>query len=170
MTKMYISGIKHDSIVDGQGLRNVIFVSGCWWSCKGCHNPITHNPEYGKQMTIDEIIDDVYSDNNDITISGGDALTYQLSETIELLQKLKKIRPLINIWLYTGYKWDELIVDLNIVKALQYIDVLVDGRYVESQKDENLIFKGSLNQNVIMVQKTLETGRIVLWESAENIL
>lgn len=170
MTKMYISGIKHDSIVDGQGLRNVIFVSGCWWSCKGCHNLSTHDPKHGKEMTIDEIIDDVYSDNNDITISGGDSLTYQLSRTIELLKKLKQIRPSVNIWLYTGYQWDELISDSNIVKALQYIDVLVDGRYVKSQKNEDLIFKGSFNQNIIMVQESLAVGHIVLWESPEIML
>ncbi len=163
MTKMYISGIKHDSIVDGQGIRNVIFVSGCWWSCKGCHNPDTHDPMYGNQMTIDDIVKDVYSDNNDITISGGDALTYQLDATVNLLKRLKQIRHTVNIWLYTGYAWNDLLVNPDLIKALQYIDVLVDGRYIESQKDSDLWFRGSVNQNIINVQKSLEIGQVVLW-------
>lgn len=168
MTKIYISGIKHDSIVDGYGIRNVIFVSGCWWSCKGCHNPDTHDPMHGNQMTIDDVIKDVYSDDNDITISGGDTLTYQLDATINLLERLRQIRSNVNIWLYTGYTWNELISNSDAVRALQYIDVLVDGRYVESQKDSDLWFRGSSNQNVIDVQKSLEANQIVQWHENNN--
>ena len=165
MYEMYISGIKHDSIVDGDGLRNVIFVSGCWWFCKNCHNPDTHNPYNGTKMPVDDIVKDVLSDNNDITISGGDSLTYQLKETILLLKKLKESRPNLNIWLYTGYNWNQIIKNQLIVEALNYIDVIVDGKFIDKLKNPDLIFRGSYNQRIIDVKESLKKGSIVLWKA-----
>lgn len=161
--KMYISGIKHDSIVDGEGFRNVIFISGCSWHCPQCHNPQTHNPTNGKLMTIDEIVLNVYADNNDITLSGGDPLDFQFIKTFELLKALKEKRPNVNIWCYTGYTWEQLRMTEK-EKALQYIDVLVDGRYEKDKRDIGLQFKGSSNQRIIDVKTSLANDEIVLWK------
>lgn len=161
MCNIYISGIKHDSIVDGDGLRNVIFVSGCWWSCKGCHNPTTHKTANGTLMTIDDVIRDVLSDRNDITLSGGDPLTYQIKATTNLLKALKQERPTVNIWCYTGYTWEELIKLPEAREALNYIDVLVDGRYEADKRDLDLLFRGSSNQRIIDVKKSLANNRII---------
>lgn len=162
MSEIYISGIKHDSIVDGEGLRNVIFVSGCWWSCKGCHNPTTHNVINGTKMEITNVVDDITSDDNDITLSGGDSLTYQIDSTIELLYQIKSKRPQINIWCYTGYKWEEMIDNPKIRIALNYIDVIVDGKFIEDLKDSDLIFRGSSNQRIINVKESLTKNKAVL--------
>ena len=164
MRDMYISGIKHDSIVDGDGLRNVIFVSGCWWFCKNCHNPQTHNPYNGIKMSIEDIVNNVLSDDNDITLSGGDPLSYQLDKTISLLKRLKEKKPQINIWLYTGYTWNQMVKDSSICKVLPYINVVVDGKFIDKLKDPKLAFKGSHNQRIIDVQKSILFDRVVLWE------
>ena len=164
MSEIYISGIKHDSIVDGEGLRNVIFVSGCWWSCKGCHNPTTHNVTNGTKMKIKDVVNEVLSDDNDITLSGGDSLTYQIDSTIELLCQIKSKRPQINIWCYTGYKWEEMINIPKIRMALNYIDVIVDGKFIEELKDLDLIFRGSSNQRIIDVKESLMLNEIILYQ------
>lgn len=161
MCNIYISGIKHDSIVDGDGLRNVIFVSGCWWSCKDCHNPTTHKTANGTLMTIDDVVRDVLSDSNDITLSGGDPLTYQIIATTNLLKALRQARPTVNIWCYTGYTWEELIKLPEAREALNYIDVLVDGRYEADKRDLDLLFRGSSNQRIIDVKESIMQNRIV---------
>lgn len=161
---IYISGIKHDSIVDGDSLRNVIFISGCWWSCEGCHNPSTHNPLGGAKMSITEVVKDVLSDDNDITLSGGDPLTYQINSTIELLKQIKNKKADVNIWCYTGYKWEDMINVPKIQTALKYIDVIVDGKYISSLKSDNMRFKGSVNQRIIAVKQSLNENKVVLWD------
>lgn len=160
---IYISGIKHDSIVDGNSLRNVIFISGCWWSCEGCHNPTTHDPLNGTKMSIDEVAKDVLSDDNDITLSGGDPLTYQIDGTIELLKQIKKEKENVNIWCYTGYEWENMVKIPKIQTALKYIDVVVDGKYISSLKGNNMRFKGSHNQRIIDVKQSIKENTIVLW-------
>lgn len=162
ISEIYISGIKHDSIVDGDGLRNVIFVSGCWWSCKDCHNPTTHIITNGTKMKIEDVVNDVLSDDNDITLSGGDSLTYQIDSTIELLYQIKSKRPNINIWCYTGYEWETMINIPKIKIALQYIDVVVDGKFIEELKDSDLLFRGSSNQRIINVKESLIQNKVVL--------
>ena len=159
MTKLYISDIYHDSIVDGEGFRNVVFVSGCWWNCPQCHNPSTHSKTNGKLMSIEEIINDLFFDNNDITLSGGDPLTYQLKETTELVKEIKKRRPSINIWCYTGYKYE----DIRHFEILKYIDILVDGKFKIEQKNLSLLFRGSANQRIIDVQDSLVKNKTILW-------
>lgn len=163
MCDIYISGIKHDSIVDGDGLRNVIFISGCWWSCVDCHNPSTHNPSNGKKMTVKEVIDDVYSDDNDITLSGGDPLTYQIDNTICLVKELKRARPNVNIWCYTGYLWENMIKIPKIQEILNYINVVVDGKFELVHKNKDLPFRGSSNQRIINVRDSLQNKEVVLW-------
>lgn len=164
---LYISGIKHDSIVDGDGFRNIIFISGCPWHCYQCHNPTTHDMYNGTKMTIDEIVENVYSDNNDITLSGGDPLTYQIEQVVKLLKRLKQERPLVNIWVYTGWEWEQLLSNSEtgtyITEALKYIDVLVDGKFIYEKRNLDLLFRGSSNQRLIDVQQSLKENKVVLY-------
>lgn len=152
---MNISGIVYDSVVDGEGIRNVIFVSGCLHKCKGCHNPQTWDFNYGYEFTqeIQNKFIEKCKENpllNGITVSGGDPI-YSSKELIPFLKKYKKENPAHTIWLYTGFKWEE-IKDNEILKL---IDVLVDGKYIEKYKDVTLAFRGSSNQRIISLKEEI---------------
>lgn len=160
---MKILDIVHDSIVDGIGLRIVIFFSGCPHKCKGCHNPQSWNINNGHYYTINEVINEIKSNKiiQGITFSGGEPFYQQINEIIELAKILKNMN--YNIWAYSGYSFEKIIKDKNKFKLLQYIDVLVDGKYIEEQRDLTLKFKGSLNQRIIDVQQSLKQNKIILW-------
>lgn len=150
---MNISGIVYDSVVDGEGLRNTIFVSGCLHHCKGCHNPQTWDFNHGYEFTEkkqNEFIEICKSNPmlNGITISGGDPI-YSSKELIPFLKKYKKENPTHTVWLYTGFKYEEIKNN----KILQLIDVLVDGEFIEELKDTTLAFRGSSNQRIIDIKK-----------------
>lgn len=163
--EIFISGIQYDSCVNGVGFRDVIYISGCWHECrKYCHNKETHSKDSGVKYTIQNLINEINSkSSNDITISGGDGLTYQIMETYELIKELKLYNNK-NIWVYTGYKFEELLSDLNPIRqeVLKYIDVLVDGKFNPDYKDESCVFKGDLTQRIIDVQKSLKENKIIL--------
>lgn len=171
MDKIYISGIQYDSCVNGVGFRDVIYVSGCWHKCKiYCHNKESHNVKNGSQYNIYDLINDITSkSSNDITISGGDGLTYQIKETYKLVRELK-LKYNKNIWLYTGYKYEELISDDNPIRQeiLKYIDVLVDGNFNPKYKDDSCIFKGDLSQRIIDVKKSLKENKVVIFKIKED--
>lgn len=159
---MNISGVVYDSVVDGEGLRNTIFVSGCLHRCKNCHNPQTWNFNYGYEFTKelqDEFIIKCKENPilDGITISGGDPI-YNYRELIPFLKKYKKENPIHTIWLYTGFKYE----DIKDNEILKLIDVLVDEEYVEDLKDSTLAFRGSSNQRIIDVQKSLKENKVVL--------
>lgn len=163
---IYISGIQYDNTVSGDYFRNVCYISGCWWNCYLCHNPETHNPEYGKKYNLHELAEELCKDDNEITLSGGDNLTYQLDSTLELV-KILKIKYKKNIWLYTGFEYEEILNDKNPKRreVLNYIDVLVDGRFDYLKADSNLAFKGSFNQRIIDVPSSLKEEIVILWEA-----
>ena len=148
--KIRIAGIKQDSIVDGEGFRDVVFVSGCWWLCPSCHNPETHDKNYGELLEIKEVVNTLLENGNQITISGGDPLTYQLKETYELLCQIKTRNPNINIWLYTGFKLEDILNGDNDLRkeTIAMCDVVVDGQFLEELKNINLLFRGSSNQQI----------------------
>jgi anaerobic ribonucleoside-triphosphate reductase activating protein len=159
---MNISGIVYDSVVDGEGLRNTIFVSGCFHFCKNCHNPQTWDFNYGYEFTEDlqdEFIEKCKENIllNGITISGGDPI-YSYRELIPFLKKYKKKNPTHDIWLYTGFKYE----GIKNNEILKLIDVLVDGEYIEELKDSTLSFRGSSNQRIIDVQKSLKENKVIL--------
>lgn len=162
---MYLSGINYESLVDGEGIRCTIFVSGCLHNCYQCHSPQTHNFKYGKQVTED-LIQSINKEINKrtflngITLSGGDCM-YSPQETLELISKIKI--PNNNIWCYTGFTIEELLGNPYQLKLLKKIDVLVDGMFDYKKRDITLKFKGSSNQRIIDVKKTLEQNKIVLW-------
>jgi anaerobic ribonucleoside-triphosphate reductase activating protein len=158
---MRLAGIVRDSIVDGEGIRDVIFFQGCSHRCKGCHNPHTWNYEGGEHRFLADVVRELSESSNDVTISGGEPLD-QADSLIELVKELKKQGK--NIWMYTGNTVDPT-KRIYYVLA-RYIDVVVDGKFVEELKDPNLRFVGSSNQRVIDLPKSVEERKIVLWEES----
>ena len=152
-------------MLNGDGLRVVLWVSGCSHNCKGCHNPITHDPNDGlifDDIALNELILALSPDFIEgLTLSGGDPLfPGNRDEILALCKKVKEIFPNKNIWLYTGYLYEE-ICDLEI---LDYIDVLLDGPFKMEFLSPNKKWVGSSNQRVIDVKETKRNKKIVLKE------
>lgn len=158
-----ILNIDTDCTDNGVGIRTVIYVAGCIHACKNCHNKISWKKNAGIPMSFDKVIEKIM-DNPiaDVTISGGDPLTLQYEKTLSLLCLIKE-RTSKNIWLYTGFTIEEIIEEKR--DLLEMIDVLVDGPYIEEQKDLQLQFRGSSNQRIIDVKQTLKSNSIVLWRN-----
>lgn len=157
------SQILFDSIVDGPGLRAVVFFQGCSHNCPSCQNPQTHSFNGGFESDTNNIINKILSNSmqTGVTFSGGDPF-FQYKGVTEIAKILKEQN--INIWCYTGFKFEELIKKQEYKNLLQYINVLVDGPYIESLKSYDLKFKGSSNQRIIDIQKSLKENKIILWE------
>lgn len=161
---MKYHNITHDDMKNGDGLRVVLWVSGCSHHCKGCQNPCTWDPNDGldfddnaKKEIFDELDNDYISG---ITLSGGDPL---FKSNIESISKLiceirAKYGSSKSIWLYTGYKWE----DIKSLGLIEMIDVLVDGEFEEDKLDNTLLWKGSSNQRVIDVKKSLKEKSVIL--------
>lgn len=167
---MRIHNITKDDMLNGDGLRVVLWVSGCSHHCKGCQNPITWDPDDGEEFTLanlKEIFSELDKDYvSGITFSGGDPFHPANRDEIDMLISLIRDRygGSKTIWLYTGYTAEEIIEDNELYCMMDQIDVLVEGRYIEALRDVSLHWRGSSNQRVIDVQKTLEFGDIVLWD------
>lgn len=153
-----------DSIVDGPGLRAVVWTQGCPHKCKGCHNPQTHDLNGGFEVDVDKLIDKISKLRlqKGITISGGEPFI-QTMQLIPIVRYIKENTGL-DIWVYTGFQYEELIKNDKNIEFIRYIDVLVDGKFDENKKDINLKFRGSSNQRIIDVQETIRSSSIVLWE------
>ncbi|HEY4599957.1 MAG TPA: anaerobic ribonucleoside-triphosphate reductase activating protein [Cerasibacillus sp.] len=146
---MKVMNIIHDSVVDGEGLRTVIFFAGCPHQCLGCHNPSSWKMTNGKNMSVDDILQEV-ADNplTDVTFSGGEPMI-QAKELVKLAKEIKKLDK--NIWIYSGFTYEKIIASNDPYKKelLQICDVLVDGKFVIEQRDLSLTFRGSRNQRII---------------------
>lgn len=160
---MHYHNITKDDMLNGDGLRTVLWVAGCTHRCANCQNPITWDINGGLEFDAEaeselfEALNRPYISG--ITFSGGDPLHPQnRDEVARLVKKCRQLFPLKTIWLYTGFLWEE-IMDLDLIPML---DVVVDGRFEEELKDVKLFWKGSENQRVIDVRKTLEAGEIIL--------
>ena len=152
--------IVHDSIVDGEGFRSVIFFAGCPHHCEGCHNPQSWNMDNGIDMTREQIITEVTNNElTNVTLSGGEPFLQSI-EIAKLAKALKKEGK--NIWCYTGYLFEDLLAIPLHHELLSQIDVLVDGKFDLTKRDLSLFYKGSDNQRVIDVQKSLQTGMVVM--------
>lgn len=157
---MKLMGIKSDSVMDGFGVRSVVFTSGCPHFCRGCQNPKSWNIENGSEYSIDEIVELLeYAGHKRVTLSGGDPL-YQSRETSELVDRLKELG--YDIWVYTGYTLDELrnMGRDDVDNVLDKIDALVDGRFVLDEYEVDLEFRGSKNQ-IVYVRKDGELVRYI---------
>ena len=157
---MRIAGIVRDSIVDGPGIRDVIFMQGCSHHCKGCHNTQTWNPNGGEERLSGSILRELSDSQNDITISGGEPLA-QWKPLLRLLHHIR-YRTDKRVWLYTGHTVD-LSQQCYHVLA-RYVDVIVDGKFVEELKDPDLLFRGSSNQRLVDIKKSVKAKKIIEWE------
>lgn len=163
--KLRIAGTVSNSIVDGPGFRYALFVQGCPHKCEGCHNPETWDFNGGKSVDTDYIFEQIKGDPllDGVTFSGGEPFG-QAGLLAELGEKIHGIG--LNIMTYTGYTWEEITSknsnDFN--RLLNVTDILVDGRFILSERSLELHFKGSRNQRIIDVKKSLETGNVCLAE------
>ncbi len=156
--------ITKDDMKNGDGLRVVLWLSGCEHACQGCHNPVTWDPDDGlifdekAKAEVFELLSRDYISG--ITLSGGDPLfPGNRAEVLVLLKEIREKFPLKTVWCYTGYTYEE-IEDLE---HLDYIDVLVDGKYIEILKDNQYHWAGSINQRIIDVKRSKKEGRVVFY-------
>ncbi len=163
---MKMAGFYDESISNGLGWRAVLFVSGCPHNCPGCQNKQAQDYNYGVEFNKQEIIDRICENSilKGITISGGEPLCKEnISEVLEFIKDVKKVKPNFDVWCYSGYTLEQLEQrDDQITKeTLKNIDVLVDGRFVQEKKNPTLKFKGSENQRILDVQKCIQQNKIV---------
>lgn len=163
---MKIAGFYDESISNGLGWRAVLFVSGCPHKCIGCHNQDAQDFNYGEEFNEKDILNKIKENSilKGITISGGEPLCRQnIVEVLEFIKDVKKVRPEFNVWCYTGYTLEELENRKDSVTndCLNEIDVLVDGKFIESKKNPTLKFRGSENQRLLDLRKSLIHKKIV---------
>ena len=163
---MNYHNITKADLLNGEGIRVVLWVSGCSHYCEGCQNKQTWDSQSGILFDIyavEEILEELSKPwCSGLTISGGDPLNDMNLDTVyDLCRLVKQKYPIKTIWLYTGYRFED-IQDLDI---LNYIDVLVDGKFEKDKFDINYPFAGSTNQRVIDIPKTLQNKEIILWEN-----
>ena len=154
--------IIEDTMVDGPGFRTAIYCAGCKHHCKGCHNPQSWDFNNGKMMSTRQIMDIIKQDPFDnVTFSGGDPM-FQPEGFTELAEAIR-METNKTIWCWTGYKFEMLLRMPKQRRLLELIDVLVDGPFIEAQKDPDLLFRGSRNQRLIDVKASLKQGKVVLY-------
>ena len=167
---MRIANTVNDSIVDGKGLRYAVFTQGCPHHCPGCHNPETHDPAGGREVSLEDLIAGL--DKNPLaaglTLSGGEpfAQAAACAELARLAHERGK-----NVWTYTGYTYEQLLKknDPDWNALLAETDVLVDGPFLEKEQSYELHFRGSRNQRLIDVPASKRAGRVVLWEEPDYL-
>ena len=156
-SEIRLSGYILESIVDGPGIRTVVFTQGCPHRCVGCHNPKTHPLDKGRVVSIKEIVDLLISNplSCGLTISGGEPFV-QPTSVLSLIKYYKSLKPNHNIIIYSGYTYEQLLKmnDTNINQILLLSDYLIDGPFIESLKDLTLHFRGSKNQRIIDLKKS----------------
>jgi len=157
-----------DSIVDGPGLRTVIWTQGCPHLCPGCHNPQTHDLQAGFEMSSREIIKQIKATKlqKGITLSGGEPFL-QAKALIDIAKEVKYLG--MDVWAYSGYRFEYLIDERNPnyednIRLLQSVDTLVDGPFMEQKKSVHLLFRGSSNQRIIDVQQSLLKGEVICFD------
>lgn len=172
---MNYADIKQYDISNGPGVRVSVFVSGCTHHCKGCFNAVAWDFNYGKpftEKTIDDVIEYMKpSYVCGLTVLGGEPMEPQnQTELVKLLRKVREIYPEKSIWLFSGYDFEQDILGRMIHEVpetkeiLSYLEVMVDGEFIEEQKSLSLRFKGSANQRTIRVQESLAAGKVVLYD------
>ncbi len=157
------SDLDFDSIVDGPGLRIVVWTQGCPHNCVGCHNPQTHDSNGGEWYDVAQIIEKIENSKlqSGVTLSGGEP--FMQPEALLPIVQAAKAKGL-NVWSYTGFTYEQLLENPSCLALLSCLDVLVDGRFEIDKKDFRLWYKGSSNQRIIDVQASLQQQKIVLSE------
>ena len=155
--------LQSDSILDGEGIRTVIWFQGCLHNCPGCHNPETHDLNGGKAYDVDEIKEQIRNlkYQKGITLSGGDPF-FQPEAAIEFAKCAHETG--LNVWAYTGFTYEALVSSNDKKKELlENVDILVDGKFILAEKSLECKFRGSTNQRIIDVKKSLEEGNVVIY-------
>jgi len=156
--------LQEDSIVDGLGIRTVIWTQGCSHNCPSCHNPNTHDFSGGDLVELDDVIEALenLTGQDGVTFSGGDPM-FQPKQCAILAKKVHELG--MNVWVYTGFTYEELLDKGNndILDFLSNIDVLIDGKFDINKKSLDLEFRGSSNQRVIDVPKSIENHKVMLY-------
>lgn len=171
---MKVADVLYGSVVDGPGLRSVVFFSGCSIKCPGCHNEEYQNRRKGRNESPKSLIDRIKTENKsfnkNITLSGGEPLEQDHEQLLEFIKLFKKeckknhVRP--NIWLYSGKKYTyEELTSPELRPIIQEINCLVDGPFVLEKKKE-VLYRGSTNQRIIDIKKTLTNKTIVKWKAS----
>ena len=164
----YIKVTKND-IANGIGVGCVLWVSGCDIHCKNCHNQSTWDFNSGQLFTEDTMQEILLTLTKPyisrFTISGGHPLDpHNAPKVLEIVKRVKMVFPNKDIWIYSGYVWEDIIKDETLREILKYTDVLVDGAYIDELRDISLAFRGSSNQRIIDVPKSLEQNKVILWQ------
>lgn len=161
--KLHIAGKTNDSIVDGEGYRFTIFTQGCPHHCEGCHNPQTWGHEGGEFVETSELIEEISTNPllQGVTFSGGEPFLQPepLSEIADWAHENN-----LDVWSFSGWTFEELCSNPARKSLLEKVDVLVDGKFILAERDLTLLFRGSRNQRLVDVQKSLEKGEVVLWQ------
>lgn len=167
---MRIANTVSDSIVDGPGLRFTVFTQGCPHHCPGCHNPETHDPAGGREVTLEELTAELEKNPliEGLTLSGGEPFA-QAAACAQLARAAHERG--LNVWTYSGYRFEQLRDSGNPdwTALLAQTDVLVDGPFLEKEKSYELHFRGSRNQRLIDVRQSLAQGRVVLWQEVDHL-
>jgi len=153
------------TIVDGPGLRTSVYFAGCPHHCHGCHNPDSWHPSGGREMSEDELLGVIAENGLDVTFSGGDPL-FQPEAVAHLARRIREEQGR-GVWCYTGYTYEAVLANPRLSPVLDYIDVLVDGPFIEALRDTALHFRGSRNQRLVDVSKSSGTC-VVEW--SDNLL
>ncbi|HZK25268.1 MAG TPA: anaerobic ribonucleoside-triphosphate reductase activating protein [Oscillospiraceae bacterium] len=167
--KLNLAGLHQYSVVDGPGIRTVVFTQGCPHNCSGCHNPHTHNPAEGQCVEISEVAAQILAETNlhGVTFSGGEPFL-QARALASLAALLKARSPLLHLTVYSGYTYEQLSQqakkDVGTAMLLAASDLLIDGPYLEKQRDLFLLYRGSGNQRIIDVRASIQAGMLVLSE------
>lgn len=158
-----INDITYSSSVDGTGFRDVVFVNYCPHHCEDCHNKQTWDKETGRDVTVGEVYKRLTkSAMTNVTFSGGEP--FEQPDALAELAKMVKNEAGKTIWVYSGYTFEQICEDEDKMELLKLCDVLVDGRFIKAQAKLNMRFKGSENQRIIDIKKSLEQGHIVLFD------
>ena len=162
------------SVSNGLGVRTVLWISGCNIHCKNCHNQSTWDFNSGIPFTDDTMQEILYDLSKPyikgLTLSGGHPLDpHNAPKVLEIVKRVKMVFPNMvfpnkDIWIYTGYVWEDIIKDDTLKEILKRTDVLVDGAYIDELRDITLPFRGSSNQRIINVQESLKQNQVILWK------
>lgn len=171
---MNYHNIKTDDMLNGDGLRVTCWVSGCSIGCLNCYNPQTWDFNSGIPFTDDTMQEILYDLSKPyikgLTLSGGHPLDpHNAPKVLEIVKRVKMVFPNMvfpnkDIWIYTGYVWEDIIKDDTLKEILKRTDVLVDGAYIDELRDITLPFRGSSNQRIINVQESLKQNQVILWK------
>lgn len=157
-----VAGVVNESVTDGPGLRSVIFFQGCRHQCRGCHNPQTWSFEGGTEYELHDLLRQMPDSPliKGVTLTGGDPF-YQAQAAAVIARDFKRRGK--DVWGYTGFTWEELIAenDPDRMTLLRQCDILVDGPFLQAQRDLDLPFRGSKNQRIISVAESLNAGQVI---------